>query len=62
MQVAQDAVGAIPFGECTWEVTAETTAMGEETSTVLDVVATSLTGLVTPQTLPISSRSRFLSF
>jgi hypothetical protein len=39
---AQDAVGVIPFGEYTWEVTAEAT-VGEETSTptTISVVATS---------------------
>jgi hypothetical protein len=39
---AKDAIGIIPFGEHTWQVTAEAT-MGEETSTIISVVATSPT-------------------
>ena len=46
---APDAVGIIPFGEYTWEVTAEATAMGADTSTVVDVVATS------PSTDPVDT-------
>jgi hypothetical protein len=44
---AQDAAGVTPFGEYTWEVTAEATTAADDTSTTISVVATSPTELDT---------------